>query len=115
MDKIKINVAANMVTDKMQKRLHRISDHSKELEVRRSAISAIFVELFIMVIAYNYKFYSIAMLFAIIVLSGYHILRMFLQIKKKENRVKERVVPNAVISGFHLLLIIADIVIFIVS
>ena len=110
MDKAKVQKGATIVTEKMKGRLAKISDHSKDLELRRSAISAIIVEFFVFAVAYTYKFFNISFALALTALSVYHIIRMFLQVKKAKEKTKEKIIPNAIIAGFHLLIIVLAII-----
>lgn len=115
MQKTKTNTKAESIQQGLQKRLANISDHSKDKEVRRSAISAICVELLFIGILYKNSAYTLPFMFVVLCLSIYHIIRMILQVKKAKVRGKDIIIPNAVITGFHLMVMFLGVLAFIGS
>ena len=92
--------------NKLNKRLNHISDHSKIVENKRSALSAIIIE--IVVYAYFCKAHSFSPTvgFALIALSGYHIVKMILTIKREKNNAKVSITQNYVYAVIHSLMAI---------
>lgn len=92
--------------NKLNKRLNHISDHSKIVENKRSALSAIIIE--IVVYAYFYKAHSFypPIGYALIALSAYHMVKMLLTIKREKKNDKVTLTQNYVYAVIHGLMIV---------
>ena len=86
--------------NKLNKRLNHISDHSKIVENKRSALSAIIIE----IVVYAYFYPPVG--YALIALSAYHIVKMLLTIKREKKNDKATLTQNYVYAVIHGLMIV---------
>ena len=85
-------------TDKLNKRLNYLSDHSKYVDAQKSEKSALVIEMIVVMILYSYKEMLRTGCLAMICLSCWHIFRMVYLIKRSpkdaENGSKKTIPPS---------------------
>ena len=121
---------SSTIINKLNSRLDYLSDHSKLVNARKSAKSALFVEMVIIILMYNYKDILRTCCLAMICLSIWHIFQMLRLLKspnkedsvsskkkkKKQEPITERdVKTNHTIAILHGIWIALFIVVFIIK